>query len=63
MHGRSLAAVLLDLTYRRHMSQNQIADHLEVPRGTVSSWFMREGIQGHQLAALKAEELLQAIGL
>ena len=57
-HGLPLWAVLLDLTYRRGLSQVQIAARLQVPIGTVASWFQREGIQASQLAELKAREML-----
>lgn len=59
-HGQPLRQLLLHRVYVLHMTQTEIAEELEVPEGTIASWFQREGIQARQLAALKAGELLAA---
>lgn len=56
--GRPLRALLLELTYRRGLSQLEIAQQLGVPVGTVASWIQRQGVSAWQLAAERAEELL-----
>ena len=57
-YGRPLREVLLWLMYVKGLSHLEIARELDVPPGTVASWFGREGIQAIALAKLKARELL-----
>ena len=62
--GRPLRQILLDLAYRQGLAQQEIAELLEVPPGTVHSWFAREGLQQVRLAGQKAHEMLaEAEGL
>lgn len=58
-YGRPVRELLLDLAYRKGMTQQQIAGFLEIPEGTVHSWFLRERIQALQLAQERAAQLLE----
>lgn len=60
-YGRPLREVLLDLAYRQHLTQQEIAKRLGVPEGTIHSWFLRERIQAGQLALERASQLLEGV--
>ena len=60
--GRPVREVLLELAYQRRLTQQEIAELLGIPEGTVHSWFLRERIQAGQLAEERAKQLLEEVG-